>query len=804
MSDTLPGLYPMLKNHLLIALRSLQRRRGYALINAAGLIVGLAGVAIIAAFLQHERSFDRHLPRADDLYRLNSNYRANWYSTMGFSSWNGSEWEEQRQLSEGLREIPAVENAAAVHLDGRTLFVETGENRFAEDAVLVTATGPAFLDLFGPSFTEGDAATALDRPRTALLTEATARRYFGDASAVGQTIRRDSTEYEVTGVIAAPPSTQHLRYDLVLHDLIPSWGAHTYLRLAEGTDPAAVVPLATEAVYRAQPSRRDDPLHRGERLQPVTSIHLDAPTLYEAEPPGDPRYLRLFAAIAALLLVVTCTNYMNLAAALYEGRGREIGVRKAMGAQRANVAGQFLTEGALTALVCFPFALALALAAVPIFNGMMGVEIAQTALLQPGFLAALACIAVVTGLVGASYPAFALSGHQAVELFRGSIARRLGGMRLRQALVVVQFALLIGLASTAVVIHQQVSFMAQRDLGFEREGVVSLDGVPSVEAFQRLRAELAALPGVRAVGNGPLPGPGFNRTTYRADTSDVIYDDANYTSADPGYFRALGIDAPALRAFENSEVDRLFFVNETAAERLGYPDPVGRGVITEPEFETEDGTMGYPESIAGVLPDWHLFPLREEIRPLFVSVRREPAWVASTVVRVETAALSETMDAVGAAWAEAIPDRPFAPTFLDQSLLALYEQERRAGAFSAVLTGLAILIAVLGLVGLASFAAARRRKEMGVRKVLGARTDQLVALLTREFVLLVGVALVGAVPIAYALVERWLDGFAYRVDVNPLVFVLVGASVLALTLASVGWQAFRAASADPVRSLRHE
>ena len=173
-------------------------------------------------------------------------------------------------------------------------------------------------------------------------------------------------------------------------------------------------------------------------------------------------------------------------------------------------------------------------------------------------------------------------------------------------------------------------------------------------------------------------------------------------------------------------------------------------------------------------------------------------------MRVETAALSETMDAVGAAWAEAIPDRPFAPAFLDQSLFALYEQERRAGAFSAVLTGLAILIAVLGLVGLASFAAARRRKEMGVRKVLGARTDQLVALLTREFVLLVGVALVGAVPIAYTLVERWLDGFAYRVDVSPLVFILVGASVLALTLASVGWQAFRAASADPVRSLRHE
>ncbi|MEM1041802.1 MAG: FtsX-like permease family protein [Bacteroidota bacterium] len=794
----------MLKNYLTVALRTLRRRRGYAFLNIAGLTFGLAGVTLIAAFLHHERSFDQHLPHAEDLYRLNSNYRASWYSTIGFEGFSRAEWDEQRQFSAELQVIPAVEQAATVYLETRERFVEASGEQFAEGAVLFAATGPAFLDLFGPAFLAGDPVTALDRPRTALLTEVTARRYFGDDSAIGQTIRRDSTEYEVTGVIAEPPATQHLRYDLVLHDRIPSWGAYTYLRLTPGTDPAAVVPLVTAAFYRTRPDRADDPLHAGERLQPVTSIHLAEPTLYEAEPPGDPRYLRLFAVIAALLLVVTCTNYMNLAAALYEGRGREIGVRKAMGAQRESVAGQFLAEGALTALVCFPLVLGLALATLPAFNTLMGVEISPLALVQPGFLPDLVGLVVATGLVGASYPALVLSGHRAAELFRGSVARRLGGVRLRQALVVAQFALLIGLAGTAVVIHQQVVFMAEKDLGFEREGVVALQGVPGVEAYQRLRAELERVPSVRAVGTGPLPGPGFNRITYRADTSDVVYDDANSTGADLGYFGALGIDAPALGAFGADGREQLFFINETAAERLGYANPVGRDVITEPEAENGVGRYGYPETIAGVLPDWHLFPLREEVRPLFVVVRREATWAASAVVRVETAALAETMDDLSTVWAEAVPDRPFAPTFVDESLASLYEQERRAGAFSAVLTGLAALVAVLGLIGLASFMAARRRKELGVRKVLGARTDQLVTLLTRELAVLVGVAFVVAVPAAWVLVERWLEGFAYRIEVSPVGFAAVGAVVLGVALVTVAGQAFRAATANPVQSLRHE
>ncbi len=795
---------PMLKNYLLVALRTLRRRRGYAVLNAVGLTVGLAAVAVVAAFLAHERAFDHHLPRADDLYRLTSNYRAGWYSTIGFPNFFDETEAGQRRLAEELRALPAVEEAAAVHLDARRRFVEADGRRFPEDRVLVTATGPAFVDLFGPRFIEGDAASALARPRTALLTEPTARRYFGDAAALGRTVTRDSVAYEVTGVIEAPPTTQHLRYDLVLAGRIPNWGAYTYLRLTPGTDPEAAAPLATDALLRVRPARADDPLHKGERLQPVPAIHLGEPTLYEAEPPGDPRYLRLFAAVALLLLVVTCTNYTNLAVALHDGRGREIGVRKAMGARREAVAGQFLTEAVLLATACVPPAVGLALLVLPGFNAVMGTEVAASALLQPGFLVLLTGVAVGVGLVSGGYPAFALSGHRAAELFRGSVDRRLSGARLRRALVGLQFALVIGLGSAAVLLHQQVRFMAEKDLGFEREGVVALDGVPDAEAFRRLRAELAGVPGVGALGTGPLPSSGFNRTTYRADTGDAVLDDANLVTADLGYFRAMGIESADLDRFAASGAGRAFFINETAARRLGYAEPVGRVVVTEPEWEREDGTFGTRETVAGVLPDWHLFPLRERVRPLLVVVVREPAWVWSAVARVETTNLEATMGRFEEAWTAAVPGRPFVPAFVDASLAELYEQERRASAFSTALTALAVLLAVLGLVGLAAFATAWRRKEVGIRKVLGARVGSLVGMLTREFVVLVGVALVAAAPVVLILVERWLDGFAYRIAVSPLVFAAVGAGVLGVTVLAVGWQALRAAVADPVDSLRHE
>lgn len=799
----------MIKNYFKIALRNLRRHAGYTGINVAGLTVGLACCALTVLYVRHELSYDRFHEEADQVFQVNRSQRGQWYAVVGFGAWADASTEDQRALPRALEALPPVEDAAQFYLAPQPTFVQTGAARFAEEDVLYTNTGRAFLKTFTFDFVEGNAQQALRGPQTALLTERAARRYFGDEAALGQTLRVDTLDLEVTGVVEDWPAASHFDFEVALSvPRIPHWGAYTYVRLAEGADAEAAAALVTKAMNQVNPDRADDPLAGGERLVPLTALHFTQDALYPLTPPGDLRYVYFFALLGALVLLVTCINYMNLSAAMYAARHKEIGVRKVMGAGRSAVARQFLLEAVLLALLCLPLALIAVRLALPPFNRLMGLDLTNGFLHDPLMAVLLLSLTLAAGGLAGSYPALVLSRRPALALF--DRARAAGGagqgrIRARQVLVVTQFSLLIALGSLAFLMNRQLQFVQQKDLGLATDGVVTLRGLGDAEAYRRLKARLEAQPGVRAVGWGGGPGEAYNRATFKAEGTDVVYDDANFRYVSLSWFDVMGIESAAVDRWLGAEgelPETLFFLNETAAQRLGWDNPVGQTVIEDPS--SNDGA-GYPFTVSGVVPDAHLFSLRESVRPLFIVAYPNANYVYDVVARLDARQdLGAAMEQVEAAWQAVVPGQPFDPAFMTDELAQLYAQDRQAGTLSAYLTALAVLLAMLGLLGLSAYLTGQRRKEIGVRKVLGATVPQILLLLSREFVLLVAVAFGVAVPLAYAAARWWLTGFAYRIEIGPGAFLLVGGGALLAALAAVSYQAVKAATANPTDALRAE
>ncbi|MEM1125013.1 MAG: ABC transporter permease [Bacteroidota bacterium] len=792
----------MFRNYLTVALRTLGRQRAYAAINLLGLAVGLTCAALVVLFLRHEQSYDRHFPAAEQLYQVHTKYRASWYSVVGFDRYFQTPAEDQLRQIEAIRDVPAVEQAAHFMYFSEPQFIEVDGERFVEESLLTTNTGAAWLDLFAPTFVQGEALSALDRPFTAVITEAVAERYFGEAEAVGQTIRLDTLDLTVTGVVEPLPATSHFTFDLAVNlPRIGYWGGYTYARLAPGAAPDDAETAVEGAIRASNPRLAESPLFEATRLLPVTALHYNDDALYPLKPPSQPAYIFLIGSVGLLVLLITLTNYVNLSLALYTTRQQEVAVRKALGAERNSLISQFLIEATLLASCSMLLALGLVELILPFFDATMGTAIAASA----GRLevAALLCgLALITGLAAGAYPAFWLARRQALALFRKQgRAGRPARVDLRRVLITGQFALLIGLGSLTWFIQHQLRYVQDKDLGFAYEGVISINGVGGGENYARLKGQLEGVPGIAAVGMGLTPGPSFNQVTYRAPDSDVVFDDANWTYVDFGWFDVLQIDSPFLDDFRNRPAPEsgFFVVNDATAQRLGYDDPVGQTVILEPEFEG-----GTEEQIAGVVDDLHMFSLHEAVRPLLINVQPEPSWAFSALVRLDTPDRAATMAEIEAIWAEVRPDQPLEVTYVDETLRTLYEEDQRIATLTLVLTGLAVVMAILGLVGLAAYMTNRRRKEISVRKVLGASVGSILGLLNREFVGLVGAGLVIAAPLAYLVSRAWLDTFAYRVDLNVWVFPAVAVGALLLTLLAVGTQTLHAAHVNPAETLRDD
>jgi putative ABC transport system permease protein len=812
----------MVRNLLKTAVRMLRRRPGYALINGAGLTIGLAATTLVVLFIRHELRYDRFYENADEVHRVLRDKRGNWWSTIPFPGYRASSRADQRRLPQALaRELPVVEAATnfyvAPHGSNDAAYIERADQRFRESGLLYTTTGEAFFEVLPFSFLQGTPEEALAAPGTAVLTTPAAQRYFGRTEVVGErlTVHTDQGTHEVTvgGVIEDVPPTSHFDFEVALHvRRIPNWGAYTYFRTTEGADAAGLGPRIGSIMDEVRPARADDPLLAsvlgGVRVQAMTDIHLGPRMLYDAKVHRDPRYLWAFGGIGLLILLIVGISYTNLAIALAGERRNEIGVRKAMGSGRWHLAGQFFAEAQVLTLACVPAALATLYAAVPAFNRVMQTDLPAHLLGRPALLGGVVGIAALVGSLAGSYPALVLSGKEAVALFQSSEGRSAfgsafhagrGRWSMRHVLMGVQFALLIGLGSLTWLVNSQLHYMQTKDLGYRAEGLVELSAVDSLDVYRQMRARLEGAPGVEAVGAGIAPGPGRFHVTYRAAGSERVRSDGEVLNVDPGWLEVLGVDPPADSGAGASAPRSRFLVNRRAVAALGHGRPVGQEVVIAPQSDAPER-----RTIDGVVDNFHLRPLYERVAPTFLHVRPEPREVRAMVVRLNPDRLQAGRRALQEAWSSVRPDVPFAPTFVADKLDRLYAEERRIGRIGVGLTGVALGLAALGLIGLSAYVVRRRRKEIGIRKALGARVVDVVAHLNRDVLWLLVAGLAVASPVAYLIARRWLETFAYRIDVSPWVFFGAGGAAMATAVVAATYQAWQAARVRPAEALRQE
>jgi putative ABC transport system permease protein len=807
----------MLRSYLRLALRTLRRNISYAVVNTVGLTVGLACCALAAVFLQHELTWDAHHANADRIYRIVSDRGMDTFSSIRFQGYNSNDDDaaEQRSLVRRLPEaIPEVEQAASYTILDNPLYVETTDgDKFASDRQLVTNTGPSFAKLFTFERLSGaPLEEALSEPGSVVLTRSTAQKYFGTPDPTGKTLKIGAITSTVEAVIADPPSNSRIQFDLALQlKRLPNWAAFHYVRLAEGADPEAVAPKVSEVMDEVNPNRVDDENLKRERLQALTDIYLADRALYDAGPHRDVRYLWAFGAIGLLVLVITTINYANLALALYADRNAEIGVRKAVGGHSRQIAGQFLVEAVVLAILCVPVALAACAAALPAFNDLMSVEIAATRLLQPSVLGTMLGLAALTGLIAGGYPAIVLTKRRAVDLFDRAVSSggTSRGWSLRQGLIALQFVVLIGLGSLSWIAYDQLEFMQEDSLNMPTETVVRIPPPPGNDSarYQQLRPRLLKSSAVQAVGMGEVPRSITTRSSFSVTGSDRIYEGGMVEYVDVHWFDVMGIEHPAIKKMkeQGATAPSRILINETAAELLETENPVGETWINDPDGPRDTGSgdnSGF--RIAGVIPDVHLHSMRREVPPTAFRVTARPQWALKVLVRFAPGRTQEGMQHVREVWAERRPDTPFQASFFSERITQLYEQERRFGTLSASLTILAILMAGIGLASLVAYLTRLRKKEIGVRKALGGSTFSIITLLNKEYVQIVAVAFLVAAPVAWVTADWWLSQFASRIGISPFVFLGSGLAALAIAVAAVSVQALRAAQVDPAQVLRSE
>jgi len=808
----------MLANYLRVALRSLRREKVYGTINVAGLAVGLAFCLLIGLYVRDELTYDRGHARADRVFRV---YRAS-FAPDGSSEGNDP-WLPIPFGPALAADLPEVE--AFVRFTSGTSFVRAGAETAEPVEQEVVYADPAIFQLFTFPLVAGDARTALAQPDGVVLTETAARRYFGDADPMGQhlAVRLTETfeEFVVTGVARDVPGNSSVKFEVLLpfptyvaanewaREAVDSWntsGFLTYVLLREGASAEATeatLPAFRARYYPDEVAPPEDGVPTGSAqflLQPLTDTHLNTAISGGLEEPSDPTYSYILGGIALAVLFIACVNFTTLAVGRSTGRAREVGVRKAVGAQRRQLVVQFLGEALLLSLLALGLGVGLARLFLPVFNTLAGKALTLDVAGDADLLLGLAVLVVLTGLVAGSYPAVFLSGIRPVESLKGRF--RLGGSNvLTRGLVVVQFAFSVFLVTSTLVMLDQIRYVRTRNLGYDAQEVVSipLSGVDGGLALARFRTALAGRSDVAAV-TGMSPGIGVrgfrvwgfgyegqqrNVAAYRVETD---------------FLETMGVELLAGRPFTpglSSDSTHAILVNEAMVRDFGWTDPVGEVITGMNDDPAQDPT------VIGVVRDFNYASLHRPVEPMMLTLTPSSP-IEQLLVRIVPRDVPATLAALRATWEEISPAIPFQYAFLDENLGRQYENEQRWSRIVGYAAFFAVFVACLGLFGLAALTVTARTKEVGIRKALGATAASVALLLSKDFTRLVLVGIAAALPAAYLAMGRWLEGFAYHVDLGPTVFVAAGALALVVALATVGTQALRAAAADPVRALRNE
>jgi predicted permease len=807
----------MLRNYLKTALRALRKHPATTAIHLLGLTLGLTTCLLIGLFLRNEWLFDRYHRHADRVYRVNEvDKTGSDVKTSGVTPYPLAP-ALRAELGTKTDRAPVV---ARIHAEENTFVVLAPDKILTEKRVLFAE--PQLLDLFDIEVISGNARAALAQPGQVILSESAARRYFGSANPLGKTFKLGSkTTVQVAGVMRDMPRQTHLNAPLVVSFPtlkgffewpLDQWGMRAggsvYVRLAEHQTPEQFTPVLRQVARKYLKSEGET--IKDLTLQPLLGIHTQPGITGGLIGPVSPRYLWVFGAIGLLVLLLACVNFINLSTARAMTRAREVGVRKSVGATGGQLINQFLGEAFWLTAVASLLSLGVASSLLPPLSDFLEKPIDVS---WPIVLAATGLLCALTTLAAGLYPALVLARFQPVKALKSkNLSEKSGQGWLRQGLVVGQFTISLVLTVGVVVVYQQMRLFREKDLGFERNAVLTLNLPGFGYNLTSLRQAFEAIPAVETVsfnlgapashsdvGTGMLPDP--TNKNHKVDVA-IKLADANYL-ATFGLKMAAGRFLTAQDTLTISEkIPReqrryVFVVNETAVKAMGLARPeqaLGKRI--------QVGLNDIQAEIVGVVRDFNTTSLHEPIMP--VVLLNYPSLYANIGLKLRTANYSGTLASLEKTWHRLVPNAPFDAKFLDDDLQEFYAEEARQFTLLRIAAGLALVICCLGLWGLSAFLIERRTKEIGIRKVLGADVPGIVALLSRDFLKLVGVAFVLAVPLAWYAMNQWLAGFAYRVSVGWWVFALVGGLALVVTLLTVSFQSVKAALMNPVKSLRSE
>lgn len=797
----------MIKNYIKIAWRNIIRSKSYAFLNIAGLAVGLAASMLILAWVRYERSYDRFHKDGQDIYRL-------------LSKLDGEDFTAAVAPPPLLPLLKArlaeVADFTRITIP-RTHHFQYNEKRFEEKAVFYADSN--FFDLFSFSMTAGDTQNLLRRPDGIVLTERAAKKYFDQENPIGKVLRMDNDRpLTVTAVMADVPTNSHLQIDFVIPFAFLDKNNYLY----PGDSPDDWADFKHYCYIQFHPNTATDPQKRQElegqinhfyrahtnsalqktafQLQPLHDIHLHSQNLQlDVASQGNHQYVDTMFYVAFFILLVACINFMNLATARSARRAKEVGLRKVVGADRAQLVVQFLGEALLIAYISFLLSIVLAWIAIPLFNQLAGNKLDKS-LFNPSFLLFAFAITTVSGLLAGIYPALYLSGFAPVKVLKGTLADvRSGNSLFRNTLVVIQFAISITLLVGTFLAYQQLNYLKNRDLGFDKSGLLYIPMVGNIwgqqQAYKNALREHPLTADFTVIDNIPA--------NLLSGTIDYDFDGKDPNSSlilpmmdvDEHFFDVFDMQMVAGRSFSHKfgSDSSHYVVNETLAKVMGFSAEEAIGKTFS--LWSKKGT------IIGVVKDFNFKPATQAIEPL---VLRYNNWGGMVVVKTQLSQLEATINTLQDIHTKFNPHFPFSYGFVDQDLEKLYYGEQRLSNLFNFFAVLAIFVSCLGLYGLSSFIAERRAKEIGIRKILGSSRSGIFYLLSKSFLILVAIAITFAIPISWYAGNAWLDSFAYRIDIHWSLFLLAAGVAISTALLTTSFQAWKAARANPVNTLRDE
>ncbi|MBC8112419.1 MAG: ABC transporter permease [Verrucomicrobia bacterium] len=804
----------MLLNSLKIALRGYLRNRLFTLLNLLSLVIGLFVAYVAIGYISYEYSYDKFHKNAANIYRLGATFRSQDYSIVGFESGNENSADVQVRQIEKIKTITGIKNATQFVTSSNLEFVTFGNKQIKQGNLLITNTPKSFVNIFSWKLRLGSFEDFSSGSNKVLLTVSTAKKLLGnkvfnDPSVLQQTIKIGSENYALAGIIEDVPSNSHFNFEIAVNKpRIDYWGSRIYVQLDANAKPEVVEKKITSSVGFINPTTAKSPDYKRHFLQTISAIHLQSGILYEPKPTGNRNYIFIIGFFALFIIIITVFNYTNLTLAIKSREGKNMGIKKVIGASDISIAAQFMIEGVLLALVALLVVGLFINLLIPYFNTLMGVALNVRIWEEYRLLFLLSLLAVFIGLAASMIPALYLSWKNVLVLFKENLkANRFQFFSVRKYLLVSQFVILISITCTSYFISKQVDFIENKALGFQKDGIIyAYSSEKNQDLFQQ---KLRQVSEIQFVGNGSTFGiRPFNEMTYKLPGKSEVFDDASQ----------LYLDTEALKAYQlkttlNTKLpapNGQLIINRTAAEKLAkfqktsVDKLIGTTIITEPEYTDENGRQGIPFTIAGIFEDIHLFSLHEKIESYFIMVTKNARMDGRSIIAFKPENTAKVLQSIQSIYKELNEPFPLEYTFLNENIKNLHEQDRRTASLVFYFNLIAIILATLGIVGITIFLMVARTKEIGIRKVLGASAFSIVKSTFREYLFFIGLAFVLSCPVAYYITDSWLSNFAYHIDIQGFVFLLVGLFTFLFTFLIVGSIAYKAALANPVTSLRTE